>query len=134
VRAVYVLIVLGFSRRLLGRVLVPSGGSRVRERPQDPLYECAMYLYEGKVSYRVGGTFLVGGRASVEVNYRVSDRYGSIARCFGYEIGFYSVGKGDLSVGSLPGVTSPRMMEFLNSAYDYVKSIVPEGSRHTGLL
>lgn len=126
-RAVYCAMVISFLRRIFRKTLVPAGISRVESRHDDTPRECAMFLYKvSTINYRIGGEFMVGGRTSVEVNDRLCARYEHRARALGYHIGFYSTRKDDVVSGYPNDITSPKMMNFLDEAYDYVLKILPK--------
>jgi len=129
-RAIYCAMVISFLRRLKSKVLVPAGSSRVKARVGDRPCECAMFLYKAStINYRIGGKFIVGGRASWDVNDRLLEKYGKVARSFGYNIGFYIASKDDVISGYPVEFTSQNMMNFLHQAYDYVLKILPEGCK-----
>ena len=131
-RAIYFAMIISFARKLLGKTMVSSGISRVESRHGDTPRECAMFLYKvSTINYRIGGEFMVGGRTSWEVNDRLCARYEHRARALGYNIGFYSTSKDDVVCGYPDDITSPKMMKFLNEAWDYVVKILPKDCKRS---
>lgn len=126
-RAFYAAMIISFARKLLRKTLAPAGISRVDSRHGDIPRGCAMFLYKvSTINYRIGCEFMVGGRTSWDVNDRLCSRYGHRARTLGYHIGFYSTRKDDVVRGYPDDIISPKMMNFLNEAYDYVLKILPK--------
>lgn len=126
-RAFYAALIISFARKLLRKTLASAGITRAESRHGDRKRECAMFLYKvSTINYRIGGEFMVGGRTSVDVNDRLCARYEHRARALGYHIGFYSTRKDDVVRGYPDDIISPKMMNFLNEAYDYVLKILPK--------
>ena len=126
-RAFYAAMIISFARKLLRKPLAPAGISRVESRHGDPHRKCALFLYKaGPINCRIGGEFMVGGRTSWDVHERLCARYEHRARALGYHIGFYSTRNDDVVSGYPNDITSPKMMNFLNEAYDYVLKILPK--------
>ena len=131
-RAFYAAMIISFARKLLRKTLAPAGISRVESRHGDTPRECAMFLYRGSTfNYRIGGKFMVGGRTSWDVNDRLCARYEHRAMALGYHIGFYSTRKDDVVLGYPDDITSPKMMNFLNEAFDFVLKIVPKDCKRS---
>lgn len=130
--AFYAAMIISFARKLLRKSLVPAGISRVDSRHGDIPRECAMFLYTvGTINYRIGCEFMVGERTSWDVNDMLCARYEHRAMTLGYHIGFYSTRKDDVVRGYPDDITSPKMMKFLEEAYDYVLKIVPKDCKRS---